>query len=438
MTCQKPPLYKFPLITNLERNYGAEMQFGCIKLSTLLLAAGQMMNAQSSVAPRTFSEIVHTVSVVGPVAVLSDVHEQALVAVSPQLQGRVLTSSAEGWNGRSLGWVNEKLVASRQVQQHFNAYGGEDRIWLAPEGGQFSIFFAPHASFDLAHWYTPAPVDTEPFDVEQKSKASVSLKKDLALQNYSGAKFKIRVNREVKLLANDQVWEDLHIAPVSQVRVVAFESHNKLTNTGDAVWDKQSGLVAIWILGQFQASSSTTIVIPIHQGSEAQLGTPVTSDYFGTIPATRLAVTPNAVFMKADAEYRGKVGVNPARATGVLGSYDAQRHLLTIVQQSMPDPRADYVNNAWKIQDQPYKGDATNAYNDGPQSDGAHLGRFYELESLSSAKALGPGQSIEHTQRTIHVEGDERSLDRIARAVLGVSLEQITKALPGSESRARK
>jgi hypothetical protein len=142
--------------------------------------------------------------------------------------------------------------------------------------------------------------------------------------------------------------------------------------------------------------------------------------------------------MKADAEYRGKVGVNPARATGVLGSYDAQRHLLTIVQQSMPDPRADYVNNAWKIQDQPYKGDATNAYNDGPQSDGAHLGRFYELESLSSAKALGPGQSIEHTQRTIHVEGDERSLDRIARAVLGVSLEQITKALPGSESRARK
>jgi len=409
------------------------MQFGGIGLSAFVLAAGQMMNAQSSGAPSTFSEIAHTASVVGPVVILSDAHEQALVAVSPQLQGRVLTSSAEGWNGLGLGWVNSKLIASRQVQQHFNAYGGEDRIWIAPEGGQFSIFFAPHAPFDLAHWYTPAPFDTETFDVEQKSKASVRLKKDLILRNYSGTKFKIRVNREVRLLGNDEVWEDLKIAPVSQVRVVAFESNNKLTNTGDTAWDKQSGLVAIWILGQFQASSSTTIVIPIHQGSEAQLGTPVTADYFGTIPATRLAVKPNAVFMKADAEYRGKVGVSPARATGVLGSYDAQHHLLTIVKHSMPDPRADYVNNAWKIHDRPYRGDATNAYNDGPQSDGARLGRFYELESLSTAKALGPGQSIVHTQRTIHVEGDEQSLDRIARAVLGVSLEQITKAVPDSK-----
>src|SRR5215469_16654948 len=414
------------------------MQFGRVWLSALVLVAGQLMNAQSNVAPRTFSEIVHTASVVGPVVVLSDAHEQALVAVSPQLQGRVLTSSADGWNGRSLGWVNRKLIASRQVQQHFNAYGGEDRIWIAPEGGQFSLFFAPRVPFDLAHWYTPAPVDTEPFDVEQKSKTSVRFRKDLTLQNYSGTNFKIRINREIKLLADSQVWEDLHLAPVGQVRVVAFESNNKVTNIGNAAWDKQSGLVAIWILGQFQASSSTTIVIPIHQGPEAQLGTRATSDYFGTIPATRLAVTPNAVFMKADAEYRGKVGVSPARAAGVLGSYDAGHHLLTIVQQSMPDPRADYVNNAWKIQDLPYKGDATNAYNDGPQSDGKRLGSFYELESLSSAKALRPGQSIEHMQRTIHLEGDERSLDRIARAVLGVSLEQIAKALPGSESRTRK
>jgi hypothetical protein len=411
------------------------MQFGCIGLSTaaLVLAAGQMMNAQSVAPARTFSQIVHTADAAGPTIVLSDEHEQALVAVSPQLQGRVLTSSATGRNGPSLGWVNEELIRSKQVQQHFNAYGGEDRIWLAPEGGQFSIFFAPHAPFDLAHWYTPAPFDTEPFEVEQKSKASVTLRKDLTLRNFSGTNFRIRINREVRLLANDKVWESLHIAPLTHVKVVAFESRNKITNTGNTAWNKNSGLVAIWILGQFQASSSTTIMIPIHQGSQAQLGTPVTSDYFGTIPPSRLAVTSGSVFMKADAEYRGKVGVNPARATGTLGSYDAKNHLLTIVQQSRPDPRADYVNNAWKIQDQPYKGDATNAYNDGPQSDGARLGHFYELESLSSAKALAPGQSIEHTQRTIHVEGDEQSLDRIAKAALGVSLEQIKKALPASQ-----
>jgi hypothetical protein len=25
---------------------------------------------------------------------------------------------------------------------HINVFGGEDRFWLGPEGGQFSIFFA--------------------------------------------------------------------------------------------------------------------------------------------------------------------------------------------------------------------------------------------------------------------------------------------------------
>jgi hypothetical protein len=145
-----------------------------------------------------------------------------------------------------------------------------------------------------------------------------------------------------------------------------------------------------------------------------------------------LAVKPNAIFMRADAEYRGKLGINPARARGLLGSYDAQHHLLTIVQQTFSDPSSDYVNNAWKIQEEPFKGDVTNAYNDGPQANGARLGHFYEMESLSPAAALEPGQFIEHAQRTFHFEGDEQQLDKIARAVLGVSLWEINTALSNS------
>lgn len=38
-------------------------------------------------------------------------------------------------------------------------------------------FFAPKTSFDLAHWFTPAPLDTEPFQVVQKSKTSIALQK---------------------------------------------------------------------------------------------------------------------------------------------------------------------------------------------------------------------------------------------------------------------
>lgn len=413
------------------------MRSGLAELCFCIVLTAQSMIGQGgkSTAEPTFGEVVHTADSVSPTVVLCHSKSSACVAVSARLQGRVLTSSADGLNGRSLGFVNLPLIASGKTQQHFNAFGGEDRVWVAPEGGQFSVFFAPKAPFDLAHWYTPAAVDTEPFEQVEKSPVSVTFKKRFSLENYSGTKFQVQIDRTVRLLPDAQVWADLKVSPAHNVRVVAFESENRLINTGGQAWSKKTGLLSIWILGQFQASPSSTIAIPIRKGSESQLGREVTSDYFGPIPPDRLAVKANAIFLRADAEYRGKLGVNPARAKGVLGSYDAEHKLLTIVQEEpLPNPAADYVNNAWKIQDQPFKGDAINAYNDGPQSDGARLGHFYELETLSPAVELAPGKSVAHTQRTIHIEGDEAELDRIARSVLGLSLQEIRAALQSGKS----
>ena len=56
------------------------------------------------------------------------------------------------------------------------------------------------------------------------------------------------------------------------------------------------------------------------------------------------------------------------------------------------------------------------------------LGPFYELETSSPAAALAPGKSMEHVHRTFHLQGDEPDLDKIARAVLGVSVDEIKKA----------
>ncbi len=427
------------LVRKTSENMELHLRLRRAWLPLFLLLSGQIMNSQtgSGSDAETFAQVVKKVTAVSPLIVLSDSHNRAVVAISTAMQGRVLTSSADGMNGRSLGWVNTELIASKQIQQHINSYGGEDRLWIAPEGGQFSVFFAPNTPFDLEHWYTPAAIDTEPFTEVSKSKTSASFRKQFSVENHSGTKFKLELDREVKLLSDQQVWTDLKIPAAKGVRVVAFESTNKMTNAGAERWSKSKGLLAIWVLGQFQAAPSTTIVIPIEEGTTAQLGIPVTSDYFGTIPANRLAVKSNAVFMKADADYRGKLGINPKRAKGVLGSYDADHHLLTIVQQTAVDPNADYVNGAWKIQDEPYKGDVTNAYNDGPQANGERLGRFYEMESLSPAVELEPGKSVEHTHRTIHIEGDDGVLNEIARAVLGVTLQEIKSALPGNEDSAK-
>jgi len=61
--------------------------------------------------------------------------------------------------------------------------------------------------------------------------------------------------------------------------------------------------------------------------------------------------------------------------------------------------------------------------------DKPELGGFYELETSSPAAALKPNESLSHTHRTFHFQGDLRALDAISRSVLGVSLSDVKGAL---------
>lgn len=372
----------------------------------------------------TFQKAVDLVNQHSRLEVLKSADGKSAIAVWPQMQGRVLTSTAEGMQGRDYGWVNTALIESGKVQPHINNVGGEDRLWLGPEGGQFSLFFAKGAPFDLEHWYTPAPIDTEAFDVVSKTANSIKLRKTAQIGNYSGTQFKLRIDREVRLLTDSQAWEYLHVRPMHSVKVVAFESDNALTNESDRKWTRESGLLSIWILGQFQSAPQSAIVLPL---APAQDGSPgVKTDYFGPVPPERIQISPNAVLFKADANYRSKLGVSPQRSRAVVGAYDPQNSVLTIVQFTQPKGLTDYVNSAWEIQNQPFRGDVANCYNDGPPAPGKpQLGKFFELESSSPAEALAPGQSVRHVQRTIHLVGPESELDRVARTVLGVSLRDV-------------
>jgi len=251
------------------------------------------------------------------------------------------------------------------------------------------------------------------------------------LTNYSGTRFELKVNREVRLLGLTETWKKLGGKPNPNLKLVAYETDNKITNTGRQAWKKDSGLLSIWILGMFNPSPKTTIVVPIREGAESELGTKVTSDYFGQVPAERLVVKDDVIYFSGDGKFRSKIGIGPKRSKGVLGSYDAENRVLTIAEFSQPENATDYVNSLWKIQDKPYGGDAANSYNDGPPAPGAKpLGPFYELESSSPAIELKPGKSLEHLHRTIHLTGAESELDTVARVVFGVSLANIKSALP--------
>jgi hypothetical protein len=360
------------------------------------------------------------------VMVLEDVSGQAQIAVNPDLQGRVMTSTAAGPEGLSFGWINRALIASKQNNLHMNAFGGEDRFWLGPEGGQFSIFFKKGAPFNLDNWFTPPSLNEGDFQIVDQQMSRVHFRKSIHLQNYSGTEFDVEVNRVVSVI-DKAALEGLEVP--AGVRFVAYSSDNAVTNTGLNAWSKETGLLSVWILGMFNPSPTTTIVIPYRPGPESELGPVVNDAYFGKVPADRLVAGNGVLFFKGDGLYRSKIGIPPRRARPFLGSYDSAAGVLTLVHVTLHEGDTDYVNSMWEIQKNPYAGDAVNSYNDGPPSPGAKpLGPFYELESSSPALALKPDGILRHVHTTMHFQGPEAALDELAKKALGVGLAEIKAA----------
>jgi len=400
----------------------------------LIAASLMLMTTIAATTPRasaaSFGDDVAFLKSHTDVIVLSDKKGESKVAVVPAWQGRVMTSTAGSDDGRSFGWVNRELIASGNILPHMNAFGGEDRFWLGPEGGQFSIFFAKGAKFEFANWFTPAIFDTLPFNVVSRAPTKAVFGTKFGLTNYSGTRFEVAVEREVQLIAPSTAWKDLGLKADKDVSLVAYASNNKITNKGEEAWKKETGLLSIWILGMFTPSPSVTIVVPIKPGPESELGSKITAyASFGVVPPERLKAEENLIYFRGDGKFRSKIGINPKRSKGVLGAYDADNKVLTIVQFDQPAGVTDYVNSLWELQKNPYGGDVANSYNDGPVGPGQPpMGPFFEMESSSPAAALAPGKSLTHIHRTFHLSGPEPALDRVARATLGVSLDEIKSA----------
>ena len=345
----------------------------------------------------------------------------AQLIVLPAYQGRIMTSTAEGNAGASFGWLNHELISSGKFTEHFSAFGGEERFWLGPEGGQFSIYFKKGVDFKFENWFVPKELDTEAFNLVASDKTSVQFEKQMHLENFSGTSFDLKVNRKISLLDDSAIQALLGKLPTG-VKAVGFQSDNMVTNTGKAEWNKSSGMLSIWILSMLNAGDKTTIAIPYKQGDSASLGKIVTDDYFGKVPAERLKVSNGLILFKADGNQRSKIGISPSRGLPMAASYDAANNVLTIAQFSLPEGKKDYVNSLWEQQQHPFSGDAVNAYNDGP-IEGKQMGKFYELESSSPAAALAPGQSLSHFHRTIHLKGTKESLNQIVQQLLGVGID---------------
>lgn len=349
---------------------------------------------------------------------------RAQLLVSARYQAKVFTSTAVGEEGAGHGFVNYKFFEAGVVDEHMNGFGGENRFWLGPEGGRYSIYFAPGTEQVFDFWHTPKAIDIEAWELVASSSREALFGKEMQLKNYLGNSLNLTAERKISLLSDGEIAAALGIALPEELHVVAYSTDNKITNRNDFEWTPETGTVCIWMLDMFNPSDSAVTVIPYHAGDPQKLGKVVTSDYFGEIPAERLVDSGETLFFKTDGKFRSKLGLNARRSKAVAGNYDPMAKRLTVVLFDV-DRDAVYLSQEWNPEKDPLTGDALNAYNDGPLDDGSIMGPFFELESCSPAAFLKPGESLSHRHSVFHFVGEEPLLSPVCEKLLGVSIEKI-------------
>ena len=356
------------------------------------------------------------------IGIVELVDGRSKVMVIPAWQGRVQTSTTDGNEGTSYGWTNFRFIDEGKVSPQFNPYGGEERFWIGPEGGPFSWYFKKGAEQVYENWKVPSFIDTDAYDVVSKDDKSIVLVKEFEAENASGTLFRIGVNRRVALVSACELEELLGAQIPSSVKSLAYKTENTLENKGDFAWTKQTGMPSVWLLGTFNPTPTTTVFIPCEKEFK---GRRINDEYFGKVPSERLIYDDGVFYFKIDGQYRSKIGLPRGSAKDICGSYDAAAGVLNILKYTVPQGDVDYVNGQWGHQDNPFGGDVINSYNDGPTETGYVQGPFYEIETSSPGAALAPGETLTHTQYTIHIQGSPEELEAIALKVFGVSLEKV-------------
>ncbi len=386
------------------------------------LCAGLVCFLNSVNAQEKFDEDLKLLNqYINPIVLISG---EKQIVVSSEFQGRILTSTAKGLKGRSYGWFNKKLLTGGDSFQQKSKLGGEGRIWFGPDQGPYTLFFEIDSLTGEKNHKSPIDLDTISFPILSKTEKSVTLGNRLKIKNMNGFVFAVDVKRKIALLDEAFVNKSLNVdLGKNNLDYVSYSTNTTMTNIGKENWSKKSGLMSLWDLGCLHPTPGTTVVIPLKK----QMDTATV--YFTPIDKTRINIKNKVLYYKADADYLNKIGTLPEYTKPYFGSYSPESNVLTIIKFNF-EGDTDYVNaHPVNIENQ-YRGDVINVFNDGVWNGVGPFGPFYELETSSPAKELKVGESISHYQEIYHFEGSKKELNIISESVLGVSINEIERALP--------
>ncbi|MBR4598087.1 MAG: hypothetical protein IKO42_06815, partial [Opitutales bacterium] len=316
---------------------------------------------------------------------------ESFVAISPKLQARVMTSTLDGEEGYSMGWINRGLIASNSPESHMNLYGGEDRFWMGPEGTEHSLFFEKDALFVPDNWKIPPEISSQPWKMKSANRLQAVFEKEISITNARGEKFDMRASREISFISKENAQNILKVEIPESVKMVAFQSANKITNIGAAAWGEKTGYLNLAVVSTFHANKTTFAFIPFNQGDPKNLGTIITDLYNESPIGERLSVAQDFVRMRLDGSKLGEIFMNPKRSRGVMGFYDSERNLLTIITYVPPSAPKKYLVPYWRRTNDLLGGDALSLFNNGPANhDTFYADKLFKATTYSPALALEP------------------------------------------------
>ena len=396
----------------------------------------------------------------------------ARVAVCPEWNGRVMTSTSDGLDGTSYGFIPVAGIEAEDPSHVF--FGGEDQFSVSPESGPYSLFAEsqPAVSPIRHHLRRPQGIQEGPLTVDTLPPDPIRMRRTVQMTNVVGTTFDFDVVRTVRLLSSGDV-ERIFGDPVAMaleqadISFVGFETINALHNRGTPIVRK-NGLVSIRIRSMFNTGQETVAILPFRVGDDTELGPTFSTDFFGSSPHGRLRVMPQAALLRADSKYRCQIGISHKRALPFLGAIDFRIGLMTLTTFSLPiapweydysdnanlgavgNTVADFMNAreylpyesaAWQTsatdaegeitpecdsEAMLYFGEAVRAYNHGPLIPGeSPIAQFYGFDVFAPAKELNRGESLTHHQFTAHINADNQTLAYIARTLFGVDYDQV-------------
>ena len=301
------------------------------------------------------------------------------VAVCPDWNGRILTSTCDGLDGNSFGFVNVQAIDNEQ----FEKFGGEDQWTISP----------------LIH----------PFTVDNVKENKTALQQTLSMTDANGVPVDVHLSRSISLLSRqaigswfgDAVAEALEQADVS---VVSFRTEN-------IVRSQQKAHIASRQRGMFNASPHTTVIVPTVPEGFAPKPIPVEIDYLGRSPHGRIRHLPQTLLFRADGQGRCRITIPFSSAPPIIGAVELRQGVLTLWTFDLPNGSEE---------------DIIRIYNPG-RSHGNELdwATYHEINCFSSAQELLPENSLTYCQCTLHLNADNKVLDDLVQQIFDVSLEAI-------------